>query len=135
MEICSGPDDDSSSRTGHSHNSPLSPIRGISYPPLSPKSLKRGFAIQHGPSGHPTLTKSHRHHVAVSAVSSSELSPSHCPAPPNITVITDQCRPDDMDTMDQKTKRGGRFDKDRQVDTRRYHTAGTIEDLKVGIKY
>ena len=108
-------------------HSPLSPIRGISYPPLSPKSLKRGFAIQQQPgpgTRNPPLTKS-RHSAA-----SSELSPSH--QPPNITVIPEP-RAQDQDTLhdpEQRMKgRGGRFD--RPVDSRRYHTAGTIEDLKV----
>ena len=107
-------------------HSPLSPIRGISYPPLSPKSLKRGFAIQQPGPGtrNPPLTKS-RHSAA-----SSELSPSH--QPPNITVIPEP-RILDQDTLhdpEQRLKgRGGRFD--RPVDSRRYHTAGTIEDLKV----
>ena len=124
MEICA--DDDSSSGPSHRVSSPLSPIRGISYPPLSPKSLKRGFAIQQQ-SRAPPLTKS-RHHVGVS----SELSPGVCgPQPPNITVMSsDQCQQEDLEHP-EKMKRGGRFDRDRQVDTRRYHTAGTIEDLKV----
>ena len=111
-------------------HSPLSPIRGISYPPLSPKSLKRGFAIQQvGPgTRNPPLTKS-RHSPAASM--SSELSPSH--QPPNITVIPEPRAGPDQDTLpdpEQRMKgRGGRFD--RPVDSRRYHTAGTIEDLKV----
>ena len=114
-------------------HSPLSPIRGISYPPLSPKSLKRGFAIQQlgpGPGSRaPPLTKS-RHSPGASV--SSELSPSPSHQPPNITVIPEP-RAQDQDTLpdpEQRMKgRGGRFD--RPVDSRRYHTAGTIEDLKV----
>ena len=117
-------DDDVASPGGARVHSPLSPIRGISYPPLSPKSLKRGFAIQQvGPgSRNPPLTKS-RHSPAASM--SSE--------PPNITVIPEPRAAPDQDTREdpeQRMKgRGGRFD--RPVDSRRYHTAGTIEDLKV----
>ena len=125
-------EDETSSPGGPRVHSPLSPIRGISYPPLSPKSLKRGFAIQQpGPGGrNPPLTKSR--HSATSV--SSELSPSPSPShqPPNITVIPEPRAPD-QDTLpdpEQRMKgRGGRFD--RPVDSRRYHTAGTIEDLKV----
>ena len=55
---------------------------------------------------------------------SAELSPGRQETlGPNITVIADQ-------EVDQETKqkRGARFDR---PDNRRYHTAGTIEDLKV----
>ena len=123
-------DDDVASPGGARVHSPLSPIRGISYPPLSPKSLKRGFAIQQaGPgSRNPPLTKSR--HSPMSSMSS-ELSPSQ--QPPNITVIPEPRAAPDQDTREdpeQRMKgRGGRFD--RPVDSRRYHTAGTIEDLKV----
>ena len=125
-------DDDVASPGGARVHSPLSPIRGISYPPLSPKSLKRGFAIQQaGPgSRNPPLTKSR--HSPMSSMSS-ELSPSPSHQPPNITVIPEPRAAPDQDTREdpeQRMKgRGGRFD--RPVDSRRYHTAGTIEDLKV----
>ena len=120
-------DEDVTSPGGPRVHSPLSPIRGISYPPLSPKSLKRGFAIQQlGPG---PVTKS-RHSPGASV--SSELSPSPSHQPPNITVIPEP-QGQDQDTLpdpEQRMKgRGGRFD--RPVDSRRYHTAGTIEDLKV----
>jgi len=110
-------DRDSSSHGPPRVHSPLSPIRGISYPPLSPKSLKRGFAIQQQTIRNPPLIKSRQ--VAASA----ELSPGRQETlGPNITVIADQ-------EVDQETKqkRGARFDR---PDNRRYHTAGTIEDLK-----
>ena len=132
MEI-SADTEDAASPGGARVHSPLSPIRGISYPPLSPKSLKRSFAIQQqpgpGPGGrNPPLNKS-RH---TTASVSSEVSPSH--QPPNITVIPEPRSQDlDQDTLpdpEQRMKgRGGRLD--RPVDSRRYHTAGTIEDLKV----
>ena len=104
-------------------SSPLSPIRGISYPPLSPKSLKRGFAIQPQFPRNPPLT-----------VTRSQ------PEPPNITVIPDSQQEEapghlaeqaEQQQQDGHHKRG-RHDKERP-DTRRYYTAGTIEDLKVGI--
>ena len=101
-------------------SSPLSPIRGISYPPLSPKSLKRGFAIQPQFSRNPPLT-----------VTRSQ------PEPPNITVIPDSKpgRPGQQAEQTEQQQDGhhkrGRHDKERP-DTRRYYTAGTIEDLKVG---
>ena len=99
-------------------SSPLSPIRGISYPPLSPKSLKRGFAIQPQVGRNPPLT-----------VTRSQ------PEPPNITVIPDSQQPQDPTEQQQAEghQKRGRHDKERhQGDTRRYYTAGTIEDLKVG---
>jgi pleckstrin domain-containing family G protein 5 len=119
------PDDtdrDTSSHGPPRVHSPLSPIRGISYPPLSPKSLKRGFAIQQQMTRNPPLIKSRQ--LAASA----EIAPGRAGETlgPNITVIADQ--PPDPDTeQEQRQKRGGRFDR---PDTRRYHTAGTIEDLK-----
>ena len=99
-------------------SSPLSPIRGISYPPLSPKSLKRGFAIQPlaQPPRNPPLIKTRSH-----------------AEPPNITVIPDSQQPQDPTEQQQADghQKRGRHDKERP-DTRRYYTAGTIEDLKVG---
>ena len=91
--------------------SPISPVRGISYPPLSPKCLKRGVAIQHQSS--------------LSARDRSETTSPLVLQTPNITIIPDQA---DVEKT-EKVKRGGRFE--RPVDSRRYHTAGTIEDLKV----
>ena len=103
-------------------SSPLSPIRGISYPPLSPKSLKRGFAIQPQFARNPPLT-----------VTRSQ------PEPPNITVIPDSQQeeapgqlPEQGEQQQDGHHKRGRHDKERP-DTRRYYTAGTIEDLKVGI--
>ena len=91
------------------------------------------MAIQQQQQRNPPLIKS-RTHVG----SSAELSPSHCsllttgpptavsgPAPPNITVIPDKSNDQDQET---RMKRGARFEKH---DNRRYHTAGTIEDLRV----
>ena len=96
-------------------SSPLSPIRGISYPPLSPKSLKRGFAIQPQFPRNPPLT-----------VTRSQ------PEPPNITVIPDSQQEGEQSEQQQDGHhKRGRHDKERP-DTRRYYTAGTIEDLKVG---
>ena len=104
-----------------SSRSPLS--IPISYPPLSPKSLKRGFAIQPQFPRNPPLT-----------VTRSQ------PEPPNITVIPDSQQEEapghlaeqaEQQQQDGHHKRG-RHDKERP-DTRRYYTAGTIEDLKVGI--
>ena len=124
MEIT--PDEDTSSHGPTRVHSPLSPIRGISYPPLSPKSLKRGFAIQQQTSRNPPLIKSRQ--LAASA----EIAPGRQITEtlgPNITVIPDQQPDTEADQEhEQKQKRGGRFDR---PDNRRYHTAGTIEDLKV----
>ena len=124
MEVC-GEEGDQAAISIPRASSPLSPVRGISYPPLSPKSLKRGFAIQ-TPPRNPPLVKS-RH---------TEVAPPP-PLPPNITVIPDQCpgpapapAPAPDTEQEQRMKRGGRFE--RPADSRRYHTAGTIEDLKVG---
>ena len=104
-------------------SSPLSPIRGISYPPLSPKSLKRGFAIQPQaqPPRNPPLIKTRSH-----------------AEPPNITVIPDsqQGRSEETEQQQQDLHhKRGRHDKERSgQDTRRYYTAGTIEDLKVRLE-
>lgn len=119
-------DRDTSSHGPARVHSPLSPIRGISYPPLSPKSLKRGFAIQQQTSRNPPLIKSRQ--LAASA----EIAPGRQitgeTLGPNITVIADHHPDTETDTEhEQKQKRGGRFDR---PDNRRYHTAGTIEDLK-----
>ena len=122
------PDEDTSSHGPTRVHSPLSPIRGISYPPLSPKSLKRGFAIQQQTSRNPPLIKSRP--LAASA----EIAPGRQitgdTLGPNITVIPDQTVDivENEQEHEQKQKRGGRFDR---PDNRRYHTAGTIEDLKV----
>ena len=119
VEVCGEEAGDQAAINIPRASSPLSPVRGISYPPLSPKSLKRGFAIQ-TPPRNPPLVKS-RH---------TEVAPPP-PLPPNITVISDQCPAPAPDTeQEQRMKRGGRFE--RPADSRRYHTAGTIEDLKVG---
>ena len=121
MEVCGEEAGDQATIPLPRASSPLSPVRGISYPPLSPKSLKRGFAIQ-TPPRNPPLVKS-RH---------TEVAPPP-PLPPNITVIPDQCpapAPAPDTEQEQRMKRGGRFE--RPADSRRYHTAGTIEDLKVG---
>ena len=134
VEVCGEEAGDQAAINIPRASSPLSPVRGISYPPLSPKSLKRGFAIQ-TPPRNPPLVKS-RH---------TEVAPPP-PLPPNITVIPDQCpapapapapshaQPEPSPAPDteqeQRMKRGGRFE--RPADSRRYHTAGTIEDLKVG---
>ena len=121
MEVCGEEAGDQAAINIPRASSPLSPVRGISYPPLSPKSLKRGFAIQ-TPPRNPPLVKS-RH---------TEVAPPP-PLPPNITVIPDQCpapAPAPDTEQEQRMKRGGRFE--RPADSRRYHTAGTIEDLKVG---
>ena len=121
VEVCGEEAGDQAAINIPRASSPLSPVRGISYPPLSPKSLKRGFAIQTPPRT-PPLVKS-RH---------TEVAPPP-PLPPNITVIPDQCpapAPAPDTEQEQRMKRGGRFE--RPADSRRYHTAGTIEDLKVG---
>ena len=126
MEIT--PDDADTSSHGPARvHSPLSPIRGISYPPLSPKSLKRGIAIQQPTSRNPPLIKSRQ--LAASA----EIAPGRQitgeTIGPNITVIADHQQDADPDPEhEQKQKRGGRSER---PDARRYHTAGTIEDLKV----
>ena len=115
VETGSGPEEEPSKT--NRITSPLSPIRGISYPPLSPKSLKRGFAIQQGPGRNPPLFKT-RSHVD----------------PPNITVIPDsqQEKPTGEGEQQDLHHKRGRHDKERSgQDTRRYYTAGTIEDLKV----
>merc|ERR1719460_1545562 len=59
-------------------HSPVSPVRGISYPPLSPKSLVRSAAIQPPVSRNPPLVK---------ARSGSAMS--EAPPGPQITVISD----------------------------------------------
>ncbi|XP_023335851.1 pleckstrin homology domain-containing family G member 5, partial [Eurytemora carolleeae] len=56
-------------------SSPLSPLRGISYPPLSPKLLKRGAAVQSCTPRTPPLLKSRHLNASVES--------------PNITVISD----------------------------------------------
>ena len=114
VETSSGPEEEPSKT--NRITSPLSPIRGISYPPLSPKSLKRGFAIQPQFPRNPPLT-----------VTRSQ------PEPPNITVIPDSQQEGEQSEQQQDGHhKRGRHDKERP-DTRRYYTAGTIEDLKVGV--
>ena len=88
-------------------HSPLSPVRGISYPPLSPKSLKRHPAIQQSPRAPP-------------------LSRLSTPDPAGLASPGEGGEGEGGE--EGRAKRGGRAG----PDNRRYHTAGTIEDLKVG---
>ena len=109
VELVCGPEDESGQagapvRAAHS---PLSPVRGISYPPLSPKSLKRHPAIQQSPRAPP-----------LSRLSTPDPAGPASPGEGGEGEGGEEGR----------AKRGGRAG----PDNRRYHTAGTIEDLKVG---
>ena len=106
---------------------PLSPtLRGVSFPPTPNKSLKRGVAIQH-----PTL----RGTVLTVVEPGREGGPAGPGGEghPNITVIADTGDDELEESLDSDTrlKRLARSDR---PDTRRYHTAGTIEDLRVSTR-
>ena len=89
-------------------HSPVSPVRGISYPPLSPKSLVRSAAIQPPVSRNPPLVK---------ARSGSAMS--EPPPGPQITVISDPAETvESVQGEEGRNKRGqGRAER---PDTRRY---------------
>ncbi|XP_059085132.1 pleckstrin homology domain-containing family G member 5-like isoform X3 [Tigriopus californicus] len=116
--------------------------RGISYPPISPKSLKRGVAIHPSQSiKNPPLIKS-RHVVSAASImdghhQNTTTSAHNVPVIKGIPPIEvepsegDESEANDNPGQVVKTQggvRGGRGD--RSTDTRRYHTAGAIEDIK-----
>lgn len=108
---------------------PPAPQRGISYPPLSPKSsLKRGVALQQSCSISGNKAKPGSDGITIPVITG--VPTSH----------EDEDVVDDLEekmatghsptiSNDEKPHRKGRMER---TDARRYHTAGAIEDIKVG---
>ena len=121
----------------HRPGSPMAPGRGISYPPLSPKSsLRRSKALPQQKSMSPPLVKSRP--VGSDGITIPVITgvPAH---PEDDNEILEEKSlehekhekvPGLPNSSELEKPRKGRNDR-AGADTRRYHTAGAIEDIKV----
>ena len=122
-------------------SAPQTPIentihRGISYPPLSPKSsLRRSKAVSQQPSinkdKNPPLSKSQRQvsasdGITIPVITQSSEGGQEDQVELEEKAILEQPQPSPPEEKQQSRK--GRPDR---ADARRYHTAGAIEDIKV----
>jgi len=94
-----------------------SALRGVTYPPLSPRTLRRSSAVQPSPRA-PPLARA-RHVTADTGAGS--------PPPPPAPAAGGHCSVEEAEA--DADARSRRHSRDR-LESRRYHTAGAIEDMK-----
>ncbi|XP_059490860.1 pleckstrin homology domain-containing family G member 5-like isoform X3 [Neocloeon triangulifer] len=110
----------------------LSPQRGVSYPPPSPRALRRSYAVPQ--SRNPPLLKS-RHVLGVRSANEAEGSvdvPQIAEIPPPKESCSSSYLKSEEESPGARAYRQV-INSKRQVrgsDVRRYHTAGVIDDLK-----
>ncbi|XP_037074686.1 pleckstrin homology domain-containing family G member 5-like [Pollicipes pollicipes] len=103
--------------------------RGVTYPPLSPRTLRRSPAVQPPPPRNPPLSRAH-HVTADGGSSPPPPAPSLPPPPPPPPAAANPgATAEPEDTEVDGDGRSRRHSRDR-LESRRYHTAGAIEDIK-----
>ncbi|XP_043201509.1 pleckstrin homology domain-containing family G member 5-like isoform X3 [Amphibalanus amphitrite] len=106
--------------------------RGVTYPPLSPRTLRRSTAVQ-PPPRNPPLARAR--HVTTDGGSCPSPPPPAAapppPPPPPAPASETGCPSGDSDEPEpaDAESRSRRHSRDR-LENRRYHTAGAIEDMK-----
>lgn len=114
-----------------SHKNPSSWNRGVSYPPPSPRALRRSPPVPQ--SRNPPLLKT-RHVVSTSGIASSGGGIPATLGLHSASLSADSRQPGQYEEEDgcRSPRRVCRSDRS---DNRRYHTAGAIDDIKVCLIY